>query len=161
LIKLLAPFLLPLYAIANIPSSDMAVQVMMVDGNPLPVSNHISIKTSQKIGFILSSSDKEEVYAFRLSRDTLIITDDSQLPLLYQSPALFVSGLQKGNYQLEICKWSADTPVISQLFEIQVKSSFLDHWAFFILLGLYLLLLFGGAIYIILLSNNRNKGKAD
>lgn len=159
LIKLLAPFLLPLYAIANIPSSDMAVQVMMVDGNPLPVSNHISIKTSQKIGFILSSSDKEEVYAFRLSRDTLIITDDSQLPLLYQSPALFVSGLQKGNYQLEICKWSADTPVISQLFEIQVKSSFLDHWAFFILLGLYLLLLFGGAIYIILLSNNRNKEK--
>jgi len=137
----------------------MAVQVMMVDGNPLPVSNHISIKTSQKIGFILSSSDKEEVYAFRLSRDTLIITDDSQLPLLYQSPALFVSGLQKGNYQLEICKWSADTPVISQLFEIQVKSSFLDHWAFFILLGLYLLLLFGGAIYIILLSNNRNKEK--
>lgn len=159
LIKLLAPFLLPLYAIANIPSSDMVVQLMTVDGDPFTVSNQISIKTSQNIGFLLSSSGKAEVFTFNLTKDTLSITDDSQPPLEYIRPMLFVSGLQKGNYQLEICKWSADKPVISQLFKIQVKSSFLDHWAFFILLGLYLLLLFGGAIYIILLSNNRNKEK--
>lgn len=159
LIKLLAPFLLPLYAIANIPSSDMAVQLMMVDGLRHTSSDSFSIKTSQHIGFLLSTSEKGETFAFTLTKDTLTITDDSQPPLEYIRPMLFVSGLEKGNYQLEICKWSADTPVISQLFKIQVKSSFLDHWAFFILLGLYLLLLFGGAIYIILLSNNRNKEK--
>lgn len=137
----------------------MAVQFMMVDGTPLEVSDNISIKTSQNIGLVLNTSDEGAVYTFRLSKDTLIITDDSQPPILYEPPMLLVSGLQQGAYQLEICKWSADAPVVRQRFDIQVKSSFLDHWAFFILLGLYLLLLFGGAIYIILLSNNRNKEK--
>ena len=44
-------------------------------------------------------------------------------------------------------------------FTVDVKGSFMDKWWFVPLLILYLLLLFGSAVYFIMLSNFRNREK--
>lgn len=158
-IKLITPFLFPLYLVANVPTSDSAIQMIMIDGYPIELTDTIHIKTAENVGFLLVGAKEDEVFDFRLKGERFISDSDQEFLWVYNSPMLFISDLDKGVYRLTICKLNRGVTAASQVVIIQVKSSFLDHWAFFLLLGLYLLLLFGGAIYIILLSNNRNEEK--
>lgn len=76
-----------------------------------------------------------------------------------QMPLVIYDGLPAGEYRFHTQLATSQTLLEAPVITISVQSSFFSRWWFVPLLILYLLLLFGGAVYFTILSNFRSKEK--
>lgn len=144
---------------ANVSSMDTMVQMTFLSGDPIELTDTLTFKTSEQLAFQFRTVHERDSFFFFLydAEQELVRSEDAVLAS--GVPILFISSLKKGVYNLQLCRKTESMPVQSTGIVLHVRSSALDHWTFFILLGLYLLLLLGGAVYIIFLSNRRGREK--
>ena len=130
-----------------------------VNGKPAEKTSKdvLSIEGDQNLLIVLDTLASLDSVFYQL-----IPYDSRPLPL--RSNYISYSDFEPKTYQFYIWKDSlGEKKNLNNSFSIikvvESKKSFLNNWTFLLLLGIYLVLIVGGAIFFIILSNRRSKEK--
>lgn len=149
------PILLILASIISLPvfSNQKYIDKILINGEIKKLENDtLKIYTTDKLCIVLSRISDHLNYTYQcIGIDSVSIMDTSSLSMVYPP-------FPEGKYQLQISLSNQNLNQQPPLI-ILVTHSFLDSWNFFQLLVIYILFLFGGASYFIILSNYRSKLK--
>lgn len=129
--------------------------VKAVFANNEPVSlkgDTVFVNSSDQLSFVFSASRQEGKLYYLLEEQDPEYKEE-------QLPVAFYTQLKAGTYQFKSYLQNQYGQQNAPPLTVVVKGSFMGKWWFIPLLILYLLLLFGGAVYFIMLSNFRNKEK--
>lgn len=151
--QLLITLVIPVWLSAQVISDDSLIQNILVNGKPSKVENNtITLRSSDNLTILFSTSPNTSSYFYKLENKDKEHRQDV-------NPLAVYSSLRRGTYTFQAYTEPRQAAKEVQSLKVVVKNSFMDNWWFVPLLVLYLLLLFGGASYFILLSNFRNKEK--
>ena len=148
LVILLSILCVPIFA-----TEHPIVKAIFVDNKLSPIQdNVIQLSTSEQLILVFSKWPDESALYYQLTeKDDAFKTE--------QLPVAVYTSLKAGTYQFQSYLKSGDGIQDAPPIKVVVKGSFMSKWWFIPLLVIYLLLLFGGALYFILLSNFRNREK--
>ena len=162
-IRFICFFLSPLAVAADVPPSDSLIQSIFIEGQEnlsYLKTSEIEIKTAELLTIVLQQAAEVYTTDYRIISEEKALNEDTATPYqLTHLPVIHCQIPRKGQYHLQIRRYRQEQDMETVNLSVNVNRTFIGDWTFFVLLGLYLLLLFGGAIYLILLSNNRNKEK--
>ena len=142
-------WLLPHYVHAK-----SVIQAIYIDGQEFKLTDdHITLRSSQSLTILFFDHPEIRSYHAQLQQENDTLIKESLHPLVIYNQ------LKKGHYTFLARVESDVHSQESTPLTIVVRKSLWGEWGFVPLLLLYLLLVFGGAGYIIVLSNFRSKEK--
>ena len=153
-------FLLPTYLFGNVNES-LLVSSIFIDGKNVDFSEaSLSINTSQQLVILLSDSVYPYENYYRLISHGEHADSSRSVFQKSTSPAVFFTSMRRGIYTFEVARSKEGPPVKAEYqLHVEITNSTIHKWYFYGLFFLYILVLFGGATYIIIITNNRNNEK--